>query len=280
MLAFWLSLFYSTEFGIFIPIGFNIVYNILRQAFTSLTASAAPAPSELAAAGLDDAAPRGLPPPTAPSAAAADVRVFRFRESVFFPNSHRLTGAILAAVQTHHAPLHSGAYGSEAERTWSVVAAQRVARLRRAAGVDASTGAVLPPIGLVVLDFGRVAHVDATAVAHLATLVGEVRRYGGSEVEFRFVGVAEGVRARFERAGWPVVDAARRGEEAPAGLAGGEDGAEGATRLYGTVAEAVMAARRRASYGSDQEYPVEKADTVQTQKPEALLTETLLKEEV
>lgn len=254
MLAFWLSLFYSTEFGIFIPIGFNVVYNLARQTFTSLTASPAPPPTELASA-LDAA--RGLPP-SAHSYAADhmlhDVHVFRFNESLFFPNSYRLTQRVLDAVQTHHAPAHSGAHGSERERNWSVTAEHRLARLRRAAGTDPST---LPAVGLVVLDFGRVNHVDTTAVAHLRTLVAEVQRYGGAGVEFRFVDLAPRVRERFQRAGWAIGDArvASTGEL--------EDQDEKTTWLYGSVAEAVLAPRRR----EWDDVELEKIGTAKSGKP-------------
>ncbi|CAN8102040.1 unnamed protein product [Discula destructiva] len=259
MLAFWLSLFYSTEFGIFISIAFNIVYIILRQTFSSLSAFTAGTHSELAAS-ID--AVRGLPPSHIAAATSQDVHVFRFNESFYFPNSHRLTSRILDSVQTHHAPLHSGAFGSEAERNWSVVSEKRVARLRKAAGV-ASTAAALPPIGLVVLDFGRVNHVDTTAVAHLKTLVAEVRRYGGKDVELRFVDMTAEVRARFARAGWPVVVA----REAPADFGGGDGADKEATRLYGSIAEAVMA--RRSSRCSSTVDFLEKSDTAQTQKASA-----------
>lgn len=230
MLAFWLTLFYSTEFGIFMPIIFNILYNVLRQTFASVSSSSAPARSELASS-LDAA--RGLPPNDMADRMLQDIHVFRFNESFFFPNSHRLTSRIVDSIKTHHAPVYNGSYGSEKERNWSVVAQKRVERLREAAGV--SDPGALPPIGMVVLDFGKVNHIDVTAVSHLGTLVDEVRRYGGKDVEFRFVDMADYIRARFERAGWPIVDA----REFPA-----DYGNEEATRVYGSVAEAVMAPRK------------------------------------
>lgn len=266
MLAFWLSLFYSTEFGIFIPVAFNIVYNILRQTFTSLTASHPPPRSELAAS-LDAA--RGLPPTHIADTLLRDVHVFRFNESFFFPNSHRLCGRLLDAVQTHHAPVYDGSHGPEAERSWSVVAEKRLGRLRRAAGVtDPST---LPPIGLVVLDFGRVNHIDTTAVSHLKTLVGEVRRYGGLGVEFRFVDMTPYVRSRFDRAGWPILDAsgpiAVSGEEEEEE----EEGEDKSTRLYNSVAEAIMAPRQSDSLSEQEE--LEKTDTAKSGKPITTYTE-------
>lgn len=255
MLAFWLSLFYSTEFGIFIPIAFNIAYNILRQTFTSLTASSAPPPSELASS-LDAA--RGLPPSHMADTMLQDVHVFRFNESLFFPNSYRLTQRILDSVQTHHAPVYNGSHGAEKERNWSVVAEKRLDRLRKAAGVSDPTA--LAPIRLVVLDFGRVNHTDTTAVSHLKTLVGEVRRYGGRGVEFRFVDMTPNVRQRFDRAGWPILDAHE-------GLAESEEEEQKSTRVYASVAEAVMAPRRRDSYSDVDD--LEKLDTAKTGKPTA-----------
>lgn len=77
----------------------------------------------------------------------------------------------------------------------------------------------------------------------------EVRRYGGKDVEFRFVDMADYIRARFDRAGWPVVDA----REFPA-----DYGNEEATRVYGSVAEAVMAPRKYI----DAEEILEKGDSV------------------
>lgn len=256
MLAFWLSLFYSTEFGIFIPIAFNLIYNFARQTFTSVTASQAPAPTQLASE-LD--AQRGLPYSAAALVAddmLRDVHIFRFEESLFFPNSYRLTQRVLDSVQTHHAPVYSGAHGPETERNWSVTAEKRLNRLRRAAGTDPST---LPPIGLVVLDMGRVNHLDTTAVTHLRNLVAEVKRYGGSGVVFRFVDVSPYVAQRLQRAGWSVLDA-----RVAAGELEDLDTSK-TTLMYGSVAEAVLAPRTR----EWEEIVLEKMGTEKSGKPHA-----------
>lgn len=260
MLSFWLTLFYSSEFGIFIPVAFNIAYIILRQTFTSITASSTPARSELASA-LDSQ--RGLPPSHMADNMMHDVHIFRFDESFFFPNSHRLTSRIRESIQTYHAPIYSGSHGMEQERNWSVDAEKRLNRLRKSAGItDAKT---LPPIGLVVLDFGRVNHIDTTAVYHLRTLVWEIHKYGGRGVEIRFVDMTPYVRDRFERAGWKVVDAS----DPPA--ASEEDEAE-QTRVFNSVAEAVMTPRQRRGSFSEPE-DLEKSNTVNISKPNASYTE-------
>lgn len=259
MLSFWLTLFYSSEFGIFIPVAFNIAYVLLRQIFTSITAASAPATSELASV-LD--AQRGLPPSRIADNMLLGVHVFRFNESFFFPNSHRLTTRILESIQTNHAPVYSGSHGAERERNWSVSAENHVKRLRRAAGItDLKT---LPPIGLVVLDFGRVNHIDTTAVHHLKILIWEIHKYGGTGVEVRFVDMTPYVRDRFERAGWGVVDA---GDASP--VSGEDEGLR--TKLFGSVAEAVVAPRSGDSYS--EQGGVEKSDAVDVIKPVASCSE-------
>ncbi|ROW00475.1 hypothetical protein VPNG_07968 [Cytospora leucostoma] len=250
MLSFWLSLFYSTEFGIFIPVAFNIVYIILRQTFTSITASSTPVCSELPSA-LDSQ--RGLPPSHIVDNIMHDVHVVSFNESLFFPNSYRLTTRILDSIQTHHAPIYSHFHGNEKERTWSVDAEKRLNRLRRSAGVtDPST---LPPIGLVVLDFGRVNHIDTTAVFYLKALVSEIHKYGGRDAEIRFVDMTPYVRARFERAGWKVL----RQLDLPAALDTDETQP---TILFNSVAEAVMTPRLRVSNSEHED--LEKSDILDT----------------
>lgn len=237
MLALWVALFVNAEIGIAVAVGFNIVYCLLRQTFARVKASSdvAPARSELARsidAGRDRDALAG-------EDRTRDVHVFRFTDSFFFPNSYATTTAILDSVQTYHAPAAAAAaQGSgssppaKSTRNWSVVAEQRIRRLRKAAGVvDAST---LPPIGLVVLDFTRVNHADSTACTHLQNLVKEVRRYGGAGTEVRFVGMSPYVRERFVRYGWKMVDDDGSGNV-------GVDWA--VTRVYGSVPAAVLAPR-------------------------------------
>ena len=173
-----------------------------------------------------------------PASIPQDTRVFRFNESFFYPNAHRLKTAIMDAIQTFHAPAYSSVHGTEADRNWSVVGEQRVARLRKRALVQDPSS--LPPLGLVVIDFGRVNHTDVTAVTNLRSLFTEVKKYAGKDVEIRFVAMTDYVRQRFERGGWSIVDDAE-------GLSNayGDGGDEKAVKLYRDVASAMAAPRRQ-----------------------------------
>ncbi|KAK4120999.1 sulfate transporter 4.1 [Parathielavia appendiculata] len=201
MIAMWVSLFVSTEIGIASSVGFNVAYVLLRQVFARV--STFNCQSELEAV-LDDA--RKLP-----SSVPSDTRIFQLNDVIFL-NAYRVKTSVIEAIKTHHAPIFFSAEGQEAERSWSVSREERLAKLRRRAGIHASSS--LPPIQLVVLDFGRTNHIDTTACTHLKVLLSEIRAYGGSEVLVRFAGMSDYVRQRFERAGWNMIcDGDETGEE-------------------------------------------------------------------
>ncbi|KAF7563375.1 hypothetical protein G7046_g733 [Stylonectria norvegica] len=234
MLALWVTLFVSSEVGIGCAVGFNIVYVLLRQVFTRLssTGGGRETTSELAIsldAGRSE--PFYLPP---------DVRVFRFNESLFFPNAYSNLSRAMDDVQTYHAPVYNGSHGAEKERNWSVVSEQRVIRLRKKAGIQDPT--LLPPIDVIILDFGRVNHIDGTAVTHLRSFFTSVEKYGGQHVDIRFVGMSPYVRQRFERSQWQIFEF---------GVDSDDSGEADMTLLYPDVASAVRAPRRRDSTVSD-----------------------------
>ncbi|KAK4183342.1 sulfate transporter family-domain-containing protein [Podospora australis] len=223
MIAFWVSLFVSTEMGIAAAVGFNIVYVILRQVFArvvSLPESHTQSPDLPLAA------------PTGSFSLPSDVRVFKFSDSLFFPNAYHAKHAIIDTVKTMHAPIYNGTAGPEIERNWSVTGERRIRKLRQRAGISESSD--LPPIGLIVVDFGRTNHVDVTACTHMEAMVQEIRMYGGRAVEIRFANMSSYVRERFARAGWMLVDGDQE--------AGVEE--ENVTRVFEGVGDAVLAPRR------------------------------------
>jgi len=234
MLAFWVCFFTTTYEGLAAAVGFNIIYVLLRQVFKPITQVGSTDQQKLSELQQSTLSASGLPD-TLPD----DVRIFRFHESFFFPNAYRLKTAILETIQTHHAPAYSTLHGAEAERNWSVHGERRVARLRKKAGiVDPST---LPPISIVVLDFTKVNHMDATAISHLHSLLKELRLYAGPGVEVRFVGVSKTIRERFERARFTLHD--------DPWLATDQDDTwtENVPRAYRNLSVAVQAPRRRSS---------------------------------
>lgn len=235
MLALWVTLFVSSEIGIGCSVGFNIVYALLRQVFSGVSTAGGNLESRPELATELDGSLTALPnlPP--------ETRVFQFNESLFFPNAFRSTSKVLDNIKTYHSPVYNGTHGPETERNWSVVGEKHVASLRKKAGI--SDPSSLPPISVVILDFGRVNHIDTTAMTHLKNLKAEVLGYGGENTEIRFVGMSPYVRERFERAGWRVIEAEARSPD--------DRDLEEATLLFDNLASAVRAPRQRGSIASD-----------------------------
>jgi solute carrier family 26 (sodium-independent sulfate anion transporter), member 11 len=227
MIAFWVSLFYTTEVGIASAVGFNIVYVLLRQVFKRVPSIGSDTPAKDMSAALDAGS---AVPATVPS----DARVFQFEESWFFPNAYRLKTKIIDTIETHHGPEYSSVHGAEAERNWSVEHEVRVKRLRKIAGVNADD---LPPLKVLVLDFTRCNFTDATSVKELKALLNEVRKYAGKSVSIRFACMDEKTRERFDRGKIPIVDAEGSQSSNESGAPAGNQ-----IKAFSTVAEAL---RRR-----------------------------------
>lgn len=160
MIAFWVSLFISTEVGIGSAVAFGLLSVIFQQVFTK--------PTQIHA-GTSFESTQTILPQMIP----LDTRVFQFNESLYFPNAKRVKAAIFDAIQTYH----SGATKepADSERIWSVVGEKRIAMLRRKANIMG----IPPPISVVVLDFSIVNHIDTTALSALRNLCAEARKYAG-----------------------------------------------------------------------------------------------------
>lgn len=217
MMAFWVSLFVSTQIGIASAVGFNILYILLRHVFIGVSI----------ALPQTTASPHGIP--DMPSPIPPDVRVFRFDDSVFFPNAYRAKSSIVDAIRTYHAPGSSNDAHPNAGHNWDVVGERRIAKLRRCAGI--SDHSSLPPIGIVVVDFSRVSYIDTTACIHLKELITDIKGYGGSSVKICFAGISNNVQQRLERAGWNII----RDVDV--------DGDSEAVRVFSRVADAVNVSR-------------------------------------
>ncbi|KAI8942890.1 hypothetical protein NX059_000930 [Plenodomus lindquistii] len=235
MLAFWLTLFVSSEVGIGTAVGFNIAYHLLFSAFhrvprlTTLTLS-----------------PPTLPPGTHPL--PLDTQLFTLHQPLLFYNAYHIKNQILESITTFNSGDPATLRAAHASRNWSVAGTQRARRLRAKAQIEDEPVAVRN----VVLDFSHVHNVDVTGLTALRDLQVDVRRFGGEGVRIAFVGVQGRVRERFGRFGWGVRDV-------DGGDARGEEGEEGEGNLvFESVEEAVFwrGRRRVGSEGSEIE-PVE-----------------------
>ncbi|KAJ4990478.1 sulfate permease [Stagonosporopsis vannaccii] len=235
-LAFWLTLFVSSEVGIGSAVGFSIAYHLLFSAFhrarriTSLPSCAA------------------SPPLTIP----ADTQVFRLTTPLLFYNAYALKSQMLDAVTT----LNSGRASPLAKdrQNWSVAGEQRAARLRARAHLACDP----TRIRAVVLDVSGVPNVDTTGLTALRDLASDVQTYGGAGTEVRFVGLNERVALRFRRFGWVVASAGADAVAEGDPVAEGDDGHQGRpTLVFSSLEQAVRHRGRTASDDDMHVQPVE-----------------------
>lgn len=230
MLAFWLTLFVSSEIGIGTAVGFNIVYHLLFMAFhrvrrvTTLEIQ----PNERA---------------TGPHNVPLDTQVFRIHQSILFFNAYHIKNQCLDAVQTYNSGDVQTLEAAHANRNWSVAGIRRARRLRTKADI------LEEPVQIrtVVLDMERVHNIDTTGLSALKDFKADIEAFGGKSTQLRLVGVQDRVRERFARFGWLIADANDASK--------GDTQDKKPTLVYDTVEEAVF--RRTRTFSSDDISPVE-----------------------
>jgi len=236
-IAFWVTLFVSAESGIEFAVLFSVAYILVRAAFAKVV-NVSMDKREAFTMDLSSAA--------AGTQCPSDVEVFAFQEAILFPNAERVKGAVVDMVMTLHSEAPAlqrqrAEREQSGDRLWSVVAEQRVRKLRKDAGVQGEP----VPLRALVLDLGHVTRIDVTGIKAMKDLKRILAGYAGKEAEMRIVGLNDGVRTRFERAGWKLVDSDTIGDDLPV--------EEGVDVVYRSVQAAVWERQRM-----DEEYLHEK----------------------
>jgi sodium-independent sulfate anion transporter 11 len=223
MLAFWLTLFVSSEVGIGAAVGFGIAYHLVFVAFHRVRriTSLSPYPSSLE---------RPIP---------LDAQVFAIEQSMLFYNAYRIKSACLDTIQTYNSGDIVTLETAAKERNWSVAGEKRATMLRSKADV------LEEPVQIrtVVLDVSKMHNIDTTGLIALTDLREDIERFGGKGMRLCFVGVNERVQERFSRFGWGLVKE-------------GVDKKRGDTRMFRDVEDAVFG-RRTKSQIDDEIGPVE-----------------------
>ncbi|KAI5921607.1 sulfate transporter 4.1 [Camillea tinctor] len=292
MVAFWITIFVSAEIGIGVGAGWSVAWTLLRSAFVTPRISAqstspsqpltstiegkppSPSPSPAPAPAHDHAniittitttstltstPPRSLTssrsPPPPPLTLPPDAVILHFQDAIFFPNASRTKDHSLESLRLVFAS-SSTSSSATAERSWSVAAARRLSRLRRARGLPSTPTA---PLGVLVWDFSRVPFIDVTGVTALGELRDDVRRElhppsppsptspTSYPVRIRMVNMSPRVRERFSRAGWALadVDADERDYSWQVGVGVSDDGEGGPDLVYPSLERAVWDDRGR-----------------------------------
>ncbi|KAI0802851.1 sulfate permease [Xylaria sp. FL0064] len=218
--AFFVTIFVGSEYGIGSAAGWAVVWTMLRSAFVKSRISVNSGPGGR----LNDShsVPRGASSENVGITIPEDTVVVTFQDSLFYPNAQRNKTQVLESIQLVYPSVQSPTYSADAERSWSVAGQRRLERLRRERNVVLKD----MPLSIVVLDFTMVPFIDTTGVTALAELKDDIHRQLGSFVEIRMVNMAKNLQNRFERAKWQLADV---------------DGpqAEGADIIYPTLERAI-----------------------------------------
>lgn len=187
MLAFWLTLFESSEIGIGTAVAFQLVYHILTTTFSRVR--------HVTTIPERDPIVNFHQMPT-------DVQVFKPHQSLIFYNAFNITNQCFDAIQTYSSGANISFEVLRAQRNWSTAGERRAKALRKRAGITMEPAR----LHLVVLDMSMVVTIDTTGLTALQDLKADLERYAGKSAELRFANVHESVRERFARFGWELHD--------------------------------------------------------------------------
>ncbi|KAI0186845.1 sulfate permease [Xylaria flabelliformis] len=198
--AFFVTIFVGSEYGIASAAGWAVVWTLLRSAFVKPQVSTNDGgrmniSQSVARVTNSETENVGITIPE-------DTVVVSFQDSVFYPNAQRTKTQILESIQLVYPSIQSPNYRADTERSWSVAGELRLERLRRERNIVMKD----MPLSVVVWDFTMVPFIDVTGITALAMLKDDIRRQLGNIVEIRMVNLNAGVLKRFERAKWQLAD--------------------------------------------------------------------------
>jgi sodium-independent sulfate anion transporter 11 len=208
-LGLWVTLFTTTEIGLAVSVGFCIVYTLLRLAFPHWSALSNLETQDrhvvLPNAHLADTELDVLP----------EAFLVRYTEDVLFPNASRIKSKVIDKIKVRYDPVSNSTRDMKSvDRSWNVAGRKRIEKLRRRQHIT-PFNCVDTPLKHVVLDFGQVGFIDVSGIFSIIELKMELRRYIGEDLQFRFFGMNEHVRERFDRADWKFAyDGEERSEDA------------------------------------------------------------------
>jgi sodium-independent sulfate anion transporter 11 len=229
MLAFWLTLFVSSEVGIGAAVGWGIAYHLVFAAFHRVR--------RVTSLSIQNSG-RGNGEQPIP----LDTQVFKIEQSMLFYNAYHIKSQCLDTVQTYNSGDVATLEAARTERGWSVAGDRRATMLRGKAEILEEP----VQINLVVLDLSKMHNIDTTGLTALSDLKIDIEKFGGRATRLRFVGLNERVKERFARFGWGLKDGyTLEGEK------------RGATGVYDCVEDAVFRRGRNTSVDEDLIVPVE-----------------------
>lgn len=193
MIAFWVTLFTSVEYGIAAAVAYSLVYVLLRITFArvvhvtpgNISAIYAPIPSH--------------PVPLSESITPG-TEVFQINEAILFPNAYQIKNVIIQKIRTATRTSPPDELVKSTERLWNQPRPSKDDSILPSHLEDSR-----PLLREVIIDVRGVNYIDVTGTQALHDLKAELQSHAGQRILFVFVGMIPSVRTTLERTGWALV---------------------------------------------------------------------------
>ncbi|KAH8659807.1 sulfate transporter family-domain-containing protein [Xylariales sp. PMI_506] len=186
LMTFDVTMLMSTEDGVAVGFGITLLYTLLRAMFSY--------PDNIQTIPYTGPSTRDRGQQDAVGQIMPGMHIIRLERDIVFLNSERTSRCTVRSVMA--ALSGELSITDPDDRAWNDYRAAWVRTLRQ----DTPN----PPrwLRVLVLDFSATSFIDASGMQAMEDIKTELQSYGGSLVEFRFVGMNPSVTKRFQRAGW------------------------------------------------------------------------------
>lgn len=193
MIAFWVTLFTSVEYGIAAAVAYSLVYVLLRITFARVVHVT---PQNISAI----YAPIPCHPVPLSESIAPGTQVFQINEAILFPNAYQIKNAIIEKIRNATRALPPDELEKSGERLWNQPRPSKDERILPSHSDD-----LLPLLREIIIDVRGVNYIDITGTQALHDLKAELQSHAGQRIRFVFVGMTPSVKTTLERTGWSLV---------------------------------------------------------------------------
>lgn len=193
MIAFWVTLFTSVEYGIAAAVAYSLIYVLLQITFARVVHVT---PGNIS----DIYTPLPLHSVPLADAIAPGTQVFQINEAILFPNAYRIKNVILGKIRFATRASPPDELQRSMERLWNQPRPTKDVNVLPSHSDDSR-----PFLKEVIIDVRGVNYIDVTGTQALHDLKAELQSHAGQRIRFVFVGMTSSVKTTLERTGWALV---------------------------------------------------------------------------
>lgn len=193
MIAFWVTLFTSIEYGIAAAVAYSLIYVLLRITFARVVHVT---PSNISAV----YAPMPSHPIPLSDSIAPGTQVFQINEAILFPNAYQIKNVIIEKIRSTTRASPRDEQQASTQRLWNQPRPSKDVKILPHHSEDSR-----PLLREVIVDIRGVNYIDVTGTQALHDLKAELRSHAGQRIRFVFVGMTPNVKTTLKRTGWSLV---------------------------------------------------------------------------